>query len=668
MPLSAQKDRERHARKKALANDIGRLPKVKDPERRERCRGSLSEFMRAYCMGAGGFLKSEPSARMGEIIAHLQTVVTVGGREHIRMARAHGKSSFIKAACVFALAYGYRKFIVAVAARSSDAGAMIADIFTLLEEGEAFAADFPEIAVPIRRLGGIMQRAQNQTYRGARTKIAKTAERIVLPSIAGSAASGSLLVARGFKGASRGLVRGAMRPDLVLFDDLQDDKAAHNPRTIQEYDELIEKNFLGLGGHDKQIAALMTSTPIAPDDLSELYATKKNWKTFTFAMMITHPDCWGLPGDLWQQYFRIKQDAIHDGEPEHVKANEFYKAHRAAMDAGGEVLNPEFYDHETELSGIQHAMNLRFANGEDSFSAEYQMRPVREHDVYRISAPLIVSRVRRGTAAFTKPEGTVFTACATDLNPSYAFTTAIVCFDKLQTGFVPWYTTFTGAPLPIREDMPEQVRAQLIMQALIAHGRQIVALAKQHQFGITQWGIDAGGKQWDVVNNFARHDRAGNSLSKIHCGCGCMPMVGRAGLSWNPNVRSRIAPERNNTVVCADQPKGWRWLAFNADAWRETAQKAWLGETGAPGGLSLYDGEGTRHGELAAQIAAEQLEYKITTQTGRTDYKWRTIGKKHDYGDAITMCYALAGWYGISAGGYTPVCTKVARRHGYRLV
>ena len=647
MARTLEQDRRRKAAKKAAANDIGQLPRVADPERRERCRQSLPLFMRTYCMGAGGFLKSEPSERMGEIIAHLQAAVQSGGRTHIRMARAHGKSSFIKGACVYALAYGFRRFIVAVAARKGDASAMIDDIFTLCEDGETFAADFPEIAVPIRKLGGIMQRAQNQTYKGKRTKIGKTAERIVLPMIDGSAAAGAVLVARGFKGAARGLVRGSMRPDLVLFDDLQDDKTAHNPQLVQQYDEIIEKGFLGLGGHDKQIAAFMTSTPICPDDLSEVYAAKTNWKTFTFPMLISPPDCWGMPGDLWQQYFRIKQTAIQDGEPEHVKANEFYAANRAAMDAGAEGLNPAFYDHETELSGVQHAMNLRFANGEDAFAAEYQMHPVRQHDVFHISAPLIASRVNHGTAPFWIPPETVFTACATDLNPAYGFTTAVIAFDRNQTGFVTHYEVFTGAPLPIHEDIPEKMRARLLTQALVNHGREIYGWCKDHGLTINRWGIDAGGKQWDAVCDFAR-------VAKKLCGCGCLPMVGRAGRAWNPRVKTRIADERNQTVLCADQPKGWRWLTFNADFWRETAQRAWLGEVGTPGALSLFDGQGTRHGEFAAQIAAEQLEYKITLQDGRTDYRWKTTGRKHDYGDAVTMCFALAGAFGISAGGYIP--------------
>ena len=100
----------------------------------------------------------------------------------------------------------------------------------------------------------------------------------------------------------------------------------------------------------------------------------------------------------------------------------------------------------------------------------------------------------------------------------------------------------------------------------------------------------------------------------------------------------------------------------DADMHRETAQRAWLGDVGAPGGLSLFDGNGTRHADFAGQIAGEILEYKVTLQDGRTDYHWRTIGRKHDFGDAVTMCYALAGRFGISAGGFEPQKQKRRRK------
>jgi hypothetical protein len=101
------------------------------------------------------------------------------------------------------------------------------------------------------------------------------------------------------------------------------------------------------------------------------------------------------------------------------------------------------------------------------------------------------------------------------------------------------------------------------------------------------------------------------------------------------------------------------YLAFNADYWRETAQRAWLGEVGTPGGISLF--EGARHGEYAAQVAAEYLEYKVELPNGRTDYRWRQVGK-NNFGDSTTMCYALAGSFGISASGYIPPGAKAAPR------
>ena len=140
----------------------------------------------------------------------------------------------------------------------------------------------------------------------------------------------------------------------------------------------------------------------------------------------------------------------------------------------------------------------------------------------------------------------------------------------------------------------------MLAQALVAHGREVSAWREAHGVKIESWGVDCGGKQWDAVCDFARD-------SARLCGIAATPMAGRAGRNWNPNVKSAIAGERNHNVLCADRPKKWRWLAFDSDYWRETAQRAWLGEVGTTGALSLFDGEGTRHGEFAAQIAAEKL-------------------------------------------------------------
>ena len=229
--------------------------------------------------------------------------------------------------------------------------------------------------------------------------------------------------------------------------------------------------------------------------------------------------------------------------------------------------------------------------------------------------------------------------------PAVAFSTVMVAFAKDQTGFVPHYALFKGSPIPIADNMPEKMRERLITQALALHAKEIAGWCRTRGIVLNRWGVDCGGKQWAAVNNFAK-------IARQTCGIGLMPMAGRAGRNWNPFVRSRIADPRNETVLCEDKTNGWRWLAWNSDYWKETAQKAWLGEVGTPGSLSLFDGQ--RHGEYAAQVAAEYLEYKVALSDGRTDYKWRLVGPHNDLGDATAMCYALAGAFGISASGYIP--------------
>lgn len=655
--LTREQDRLRRRVEHAASNEIGDLPKVKNPKRKAACKKSLRLFLATYCTGPGGFLKTPPSEKMGDIIDKLQEVVIHGGRTQLRIARGHGKSSLTKGACLYALLYGYRKFVVAVAAKRPDAASMIDDIYTLLEVGETINEDFPEVCVAIRRLERITQRARAQTYQGKSTRIEKTADRIILPTIARSAASGAILVARGFTGASRGLIKGNLRPDLLICDDVQPgEKVARNPAMVAKYVAQIDQGLMGLGGHDKQIAAVMCDTPICPDDVSEHYSQSSAWITFTYPMILHEPDCWQKQtGDLWQEYFRIRQDSIATGEPEHIACNKFYQEHRAEMDAGGEVINPDFYDRDTELSGLQHAFNIYFQVGPDAFTAEYMMRPTRHKDTFAINAPLVASRINVGKPEYWVPPETVFVACATDLNPAIGFSSVITAFDKNQTSHIVHYERYKMPPLPIKDNIPEKLRNQLITQALAGLGKRLATICREHGIALNRWGIDCGGKQWEAANNFAR-------VSRQVCGVGAMPMAGRAGRNYNPYVKSRITDERNQTVLCGDQSKGWRWLAWNADSYKETAQRAWLGEVGTPGCATLYDG--SKHGELAAEMAAEALEYKVQMSDGRTDYRWRKVGVANHYLDCFAMCYALAGAFGISAAGYVPPVTKKVAAKG----
>ncbi len=643
----AKSGAERMKRLRARENEVD-LPPVANPKRRARCERSLVKFLETYCMGEGGFLEARPSKAMYGIIETIQAAVTSSRWYHIRMPRGHGKTSFVKGGIAYALAYGYRRYVISVCAAGGNASSMIRDVFALFERNEAFAEDFPEIAVPIRRLEGKVQRAKSLTVNGEPCDIHVNASEIILPTVRGSVSSGGVINAVGFKANARGKVRGSLRPDLVIFDDLQDEELAKSPDRVREAVLNVEKNFLNLGGHRKRIAALMTSTPIEPDDLSETFAAKDNWYTSTFRMVEAWPE---TKDTLWEEYRSILRHEVIRGRDAHVACNRFYRAHRDLMDRGAKVLNPDNYDRRLEVSGIQHAMNLYF-NGEEQFMSEYQMQPMRRQMVFTLRPGVVVSRTRRDWKPYFIPPESVMTVCATDLNPAYGYSSAMVTFDRVATATVVWYGIH--ATDLHKERMTEAEYRAAVYGQLVAFAARLKAETAARSIRLDAWAVDAGGDQFEPVQRLRRNAKDLGLPFEV------VPMVGKAGRTWNPFVRSKIRNPINETVECGDVNRDGerqRWTNFNADFWRETMQRAWLGEIGTPGGLSLFGGEdGVRHDDFALQVTAEQLRKKELAPDGRWRYEW-TGGDahRHDYGDAMTMCLAVAGNRGLTQGvEFTP--------------
>ena len=340
----------------------------------------------------------------------------------------------------------------------------------------------------------------------------------------------------------------------------------------------------------------------------------------------------------------------------HIAANRFYRKHRKEMDAGASVLNPRNFDPATEISGIQHAMNILLRDGEATFMSEYQMQPPRNAFAFELSARHILSRVRRGVPPKTIPPATVFTAAATDINPGYAITTAITAFDIRLTALV---TSYHVTRIRIPENLNDTEFNARLFAALKAHAREIVAQG----IHIDKWGIDAGGRQFSTVTAFAPTVAAEFGIEAV-------AMLGRAGQNWNPNVRSRIRSEKNATILCRD-PQGRRWLAWNADEYKEKMHRAWGAEPGADGGLSLFDGN-ANHYRFAVQVANEKLKAKTKVKSTvdgkeRYAYKWQTKNP-HDFGDCLAMCYALAGAEGLTGEGETMPKKKTRLAIGGKIV
>ncbi|MBR0056906.1 MAG: hypothetical protein IJP66_06205, partial [Kiritimatiellae bacterium] len=193
---------QRQADLSLAGRDIGELPGVADPERKEACRFDFRKFCETYFPEVYSLEWSDDHLRA---IEKLQKAVLEGGLFALAMARGSGKSSLTETAAIWAMAYGHREFIVVIGASEGAALEMLDSIKTELEVNEHLAEDFPEMVYPIARLEGIANRCAGQLYRGERTRIGWTASEIVLPTIAGAASSGAIVRVAGITGRIRGM-------------------------------------------------------------------------------------------------------------------------------------------------------------------------------------------------------------------------------------------------------------------------------------------------------------------------------------------------------------------------------------------------------------------------------------------------------------------------------
>jgi hypothetical protein len=95
--------------------------------------------------------------------------------------------------------------VTLIGSDESHAESMLDSIKTEFETNERLVEDFPEAVYPIRCLEGIANRCAGQTYRGDRTHIGWTAREIVMPTVAGSPASGAVIRVAGLTGRIRGM-------------------------------------------------------------------------------------------------------------------------------------------------------------------------------------------------------------------------------------------------------------------------------------------------------------------------------------------------------------------------------------------------------------------------------------------------------------------------------
>jgi hypothetical protein len=393
-----------HSRSRSQSGrEIGPLPDIVDRPRRERAAGSLRVFCETYLAEQFRLAWSADHLR---VIDRLERCAREGGQFALAMPRGSGKTTLTIAAALWTVLYGYRRYVVLLGATSPKGSQLLRSVRDQLEMNERLAEDFPEACYPIVRLERIYNRANGQTLDDQPTRMEWTKYGIRLPTVPGSACSGSVLEAYGITGAFRGAFKDTadgrkIRPDFVIGDDPQTKRSAKSQVQCDDREQLLKRDAVGLGGPGVRVAVIVPCTVIRHDDLADRLLDRKlnpEWQGEKTRLLKSFPK--NL--ERWEEYGRLRSEDLQAGGDGAI-ATEYYREHQEEMDAGAEPAWPARFN-DNELSAVQNCMNLWLKDPE-GFAAEYQNEP-KDTSVAagaeRLTVEVLVVKVlpmlRRGTA------------------------------------------------------------------------------------------------------------------------------------------------------------------------------------------------------------------------------------------------------------------------------
>lgn len=653
-------DLERQHARRERGRELSRIRRVRHRRVRAKCGLSLLEFGLKYCMTEFNddgtvrvkrFLDRRPSPRMLRFVTILEETIRKGGNQHVRWPRGKGKSTWVKIAALWSIVYGYRRFVVIVAATKPMAKEAADEIWKYCSEDERFAKDFPEIAQPLADVSMTPQRARIQTYNGKKTHVCENLafhyKRFAL--LDGFANTGGIIAYRGADQAIRGLNINSMRPDFVFVDDPQTDESARSTGRggqVEKIEERIQKALLALGDTSKTISAVMASTPIEPDDVSERFADPERhpeWVTTTEVFVTS----WG-PAKWMEQYFAKCAEDNLQRDTNMTGSRAFYSRYRHEIEAGAEMMDDSDFDPKLEVSAYHHALRVRFMIGDAAFRSEYQMQPSRAQGVYKITTADVAKRVNG------VPYGVVPAACDRgivafcDVNGEQGLRWGIMAFGKgrvsalLACGKYPEHGRL----------FPEGIPSSAVQGYLGPAMREVVNAIKSVAF------VRETDGEPETVRGICFD--GGWETETVAAVCAEMDGADGVAVAWSKGYgareyslyhHERAADPKEKRLRAAEMCHTWAtsngyYLAMNSDYWREVSQTSFLAQPLAPSSCSFWGSSASVHYDYAAEVCAEQLMVKESHPKYGYIYSWKKTGHNH-FGDVNYGCMAYASIRGI---------------------
>jgi len=701
---AGQANRDRMAAKsrdeRSAVADIGDIPPIKDPERREACRLDPELFAQTYFghVPYGVFMPLEAMHR--EILADFDEIAQFGGCVSRAAPRGGGKTTLCLISLIRGQVYGFVRSDVYLCETVDLAAERLALIKMIYRTNDLLAEDFPEVCYPVRALEGKPQRQLSQNCNGELTDIRWTADHIVLPKIRNPKtrelwpSSGCRLTIGGMQTGVRGLLDEVGRPDRVVIDDPQGDDAAMSPTVRMKRRKLIGKALGQLGSQYSNLAMIMLCTIIEPDDIADEFTdrTKRpEWDGKRYKFLATMPD----RTDLWDKYMAMRREDQEGDDRYARRAHRFYLDHKAVMDAGAVMTLPNAYagrhvvippatetrnvlpdGSEIEASAIQSAYNvIATKDGEDVFACEYQNEPIVEeaHD-NDVSAEELAGRLN-GYGAGTVPLSTDQITIFVDVQKKVLYWLAVA-----------WEAGFSGNVLDYGT-WPKQAKRNFTPRSItrtLARAKPGAGLEGQIYNGLEKLTDELLGRPWrrvdgaelrvsrclidanwgqstDVVYQFCRQSRHAAVLTPSHgkyYGAKSREFADqkrvrgeRVGLHWRmPNPRGR---------------RPVRYAVIDTNFWKTFVSARLKVAIGDPGALLIYGprAKPTRaHALLFEHLTAERCTQVEAHDRVVDEWDMKPGRTENHWWDCLVGAAVAASMAGVVLGGGVHQSTEKPRR------
>jgi len=350
------KQRQLMARKRAAERDLA-IPIPLNIARRIDAEQDPQRWLNVYF--ADIFREDWTDDRLAMLHSIIDAAL-YGGDQAIAGPRGEGKTTIATHAALYLMIRKLSTFPVVIGKSQGKAQLELKAIKEQLQQNELFIADYPEIGVPMKAVGGWSSRARMQTVGGANTNIELSADHIAFPTIARSqfpdwpdeielASSGQVLYCLGIDGPVRGTKFRNQRPTLAIIDDIEDREAAASEALIEKNEEILEKDVAGLGASSERIPRVMLCTVQNRKCIAYRFTdpqVKPSWRGKRYRKMLREPDRM----DLVQQYIQMRQTRSTD-DPDARVAFQFWRDHQTEIEAGCVVSNINSYSKKLHADG-----------------------------------------------------------------------------------------------------------------------------------------------------------------------------------------------------------------------------------------------------------------------------------------------------------------------------